>query len=166
MKSKQKIYLIGLPGTGKSYFGKILAEATGLEFADLDKIIEENEGRTISTIFETDGEDYFRKVEAKLLRNFSAKDEFILATGGGSPCFHDGISFMNEKGITIYLTQDRETLIERISRKSHRPLMQGDVENRIDELLRIRSQFYDQADITISHRDASKAIKEINRIKS
>ncbi|MEP4533849.1 MAG: shikimate kinase [Cyclobacteriaceae bacterium] len=166
MKSKQKIYLIGLPGTGKSYFGKILAEATGFEFADLDKIIEEKEGRTISTIFETDGEDYFRRTESTLLRSFSEKEEFILATGGGSPCFHDGISFMNENGITIYLTQDRETLIERISRKSHRPLMQGDVENRIDELLRIRSKFYNQADITISHRDATKAMNEIDKLKS
>ncbi|MEO9475138.1 MAG: shikimate kinase [Cyclobacteriaceae bacterium] len=164
MKSKQKIYLIGLPGTGKSYFGKILAEATGFEFADLDKIIEENEGRSISTIFETDGEDYFRKVEASLLRDFSEKGEFILATGGGSPCFHDGMSFMNENGITVYLTQDRETLIERISRKSHRPLMQGDVENRIDELLRTRSQYYNQADITIEHRDAHKVIAKIEKL--
>lgn len=156
MKSKNRIYLIGLPGTGKSHFGKVLAAETGLPFYDLDALIEDQESRKITEIFETSGEVNFRQIESNLLLSFSAKEKFILASGGGTPCFHNGIQIMNETGITVYLTQDRATLIERISKKSHRPLMQGDVENRIDELLKTRSQFYEQADITMADRDAKK----------
>ncbi|MFT6867273.1 MAG: shikimate kinase [Cyclobacteriaceae bacterium] len=163
MKSQQKIYLIGLPGTGKSHFGKVLAAEIGFPFYDLDALIEEKESRKINELFESEGESYFRRIESELLKNISGKNQFILATGGGTPCFHDGIHYMNENGVTVYLTQDRATLIERISKKSHRPLMQGDVEKRINELLETRSQYYDQADVTIAHRDAPTLIDLIQK---
>lgn len=153
MKSKSRIYLIGLPGTGKSHFGQELKNEISLPFFDLDDLIEQKEGIPISNIFENKGEDYFRKIESELLRSFSEKESFILATGGGSPCFHNGIDLMNNVGVTIYLTQDKKTLIDRLSGKSHRPLMQNDVGNKVDELLKTRSKYYNQADITISHRD-------------
>ncbi|WP_258105450.1 shikimate kinase [Marinoscillum sp. MHG1-6] len=161
MKSRNRIYLIGLPGTGKSYFGKILAEETGLPFYDLDHIIEEKEGCEITEIFETKGEDYFREVEAGCLSGFNNKEGFILATGGGAPCFHDGIEVMNAHGVTIYLTQERAVLIERLSAKSHRPLLQNNVAEKVDKLLEVRGPIYEQANITIAHREADKVMAEI-----
>lgn len=166
MKSKNKIYLIGLPGTGKSHFGKVLEEEIGIPFFDLDDLIEEKEGRAISEIFEKEGEDYFRKVESEMLHSVSSKSQFILATGGGSPCFHDGIQFMNNNGVTVYLTEKKAVLVNRLSIKSHRPLMQDDIENKIDELLKTRSQYYDQADLVISHRNANEAYQQILSLKS
>ncbi|MFY0601043.1 MAG: shikimate kinase [Cyclobacteriaceae bacterium] len=166
MKSNQRIFLIGLPGTGKSHFGEKLAEETGYSFYDLDDAIEEKEGRKISEIFEVEGEAYFRKVESETLHSFSEKDKFILATGGGSPCFYSGIEFMNEYGITVYLKEEKTVLIDRLSGESHRPLMQSDVGKKIDELLETRSQFYDQADISISHRNSKELISQLSVLKN
>lgn len=166
MKSKSRIYLIGLPGTGKSHFGKELALELGLPFYDLDDLIEDSEKRVITNIFEKEGEDYFRNIEAELLKNVTKKEQFVLATGGGSPCFHQGIEFMNDHGITIYITQDKETLVERLSRNSERPLMYGDVALKVDQLLSTRSKYYNQADITISHRNAKALSAQLAQFRS
>jgi len=159
---KSKIFLIGMPGSGKSFFGKRLIEHLDYMLIDLDKEIESREGRSISEIFEKEGEEYFRKVEAELLRTItSANEKLILSTGGGTPCFHDGMAFMNENGITVFLETVREQLIERLARKSHRPLIRGDVEKSVNDLLEKRMQFYGQADISISHRDPKLLLNKI-----
>jgi shikimate kinase len=165
MKSKNKIYLIGLPGTGKSYLARLLAAEIGATTFDLDKLIEHQEGRKISEIFETDGEEHFRQIEANTLASVTEKESFILATGGGTPCFHDGIDHMNKHGITVYLTEKKEIIVERLSRTSHRPLVQGDVEKRVDELLAARGKIYEQADITISHRDPQLLLAAIQQLE-
>ncbi|MCC6726394.1 MAG: shikimate kinase, partial [Saprospiraceae bacterium] len=82
-----RFFLIGFMGVGKSFLGKALAERLGLPFVDLDEIIEEQEGMSISSIFSSKGEAYFRVVEASCLRNLASKDNLVIATGGGAPCF-------------------------------------------------------------------------------
>ncbi|MBE7065612.1 MAG: shikimate kinase [Ruminococcaceae bacterium] len=79
----KNIVLIGMPGCGKSYIGSKVAEMLGREFVDIDKIIEERENRPIPTIFEKDGEDYFRKIETAVTAEFCAKSGLVIATGGG-----------------------------------------------------------------------------------
>lgn len=79
----KNIVLIGMPGCGKSYIGSEIAEITGKEFVDIDEIIVEREKRPISTIFEKDGEDYFRKIESEITAEFCAKSDLVIATGGG-----------------------------------------------------------------------------------
>lgn len=157
--------MIGLPGTGKSFMARLLAAETGVETLDLDKLIEQGERRKISDIFEQDGEGQFREIEAETLRSVSSKESFILATGGGTPCFHDGIEKMNEVGVTIYLTEKKEVIVERLSQASHRPLMQNDVENRIDQLLKTRSHFYEQADLIVAHRNAKNLLAQIEQLE-
>ncbi len=165
MKSKKKIFLIGLPGTGKSFLARLLTSETGVNTYDLDKLIEQNEGRKISDIFEKDGEAKFREIEAHTLLGVASKDSFILATGGGTPCFHNGIDVMNKMGVTIYLTEKKEVIVERLSRSSHRPLVQDDVENRINQLLETRSQYYEQADLIVAHRDPKRLLAEIDQLE-
>jgi len=162
MKLEGRIYLIGMPGCGKSYFGKQLMAELNYEMIDLDHEIETKEGRTISEIFSTDGEDYFRKVESETLKSVSeANPNSIISTGGGSPCFHDGINFMKANGVVVFLETSKETLIERLARKDHRPLVQGDVENRVNQLLEARLPIYKKAHLSISHREVSQFMQEV-----
>ena len=165
MKSKKKIFSIGLPGTGKSFLARLLVSETGAKTYDLDKLIEQNEGRKISDIFEEDGEARFREIEAATLLEVASKDSFILATGGGTPCFHNGIEVMNQIGITIYLKEKNEVIVDRLSRSSHRPLVQDDVANRVNQLLETRSQYYEKADLIIAHRDPKRLLAEIDQLE-
>lgn len=83
-----KYFIVGYMASGKSTYGKELAEDKGLPFWDLDECIEQREGRSISEIFEEEGEDYFRRREREVLHELcNEEDEFVLATGGGTPVF-------------------------------------------------------------------------------
>ncbi|MDP1844631.1 MAG: shikimate kinase [Sediminibacterium sp.] len=119
-----KIFLIGMMGSGKSYWKQELAKLCKTGGYDLDFIIEAEEEKTIAEIFEENGEPYFRKSEAKLLRWFGEKKAFVLATGGGTPCFHDNMNWMNQQGTTIWIDEPLDTLVSRLlPEKSHRPLI-------------------------------------------
>ena len=156
-----------MPGCGKSYFGKKLSSELDCALVDLDKVIEEKEGMEISEIFSSKGEDYFRKVENEVLKETTEECGFqIISTGGGTPCFHNGIDYMNQHGITVFLETDRELLIERIARKSHQPLMQGDTEARVDELLKARLPIYKKAQISIAHREVDLLLNDIKSLRS
>lgn len=154
---KNKIILIGLPGSGKSTLGKVLAEALSLEFIDLDTEIEKEAGTTIEQIFKHAGEDAFRKIEASCLRRLLAsKDGMVLATGGGTPCVHKNLYFMNLFGLTIYLKLEFEELAERLRGDNHRPLLQGlDMENMpvaLERRFGYRIPFYQKAGIIFENK--------------
>lgn len=119
-----KIFLIGMMGVGKSYWSQLLAPKLQCKVYDLDTVIVESAGMTIAEMFEQKGEKYFRDLEAEILRDFSQKDNFILATGGGTPCFNDNMDWMNENGTTIWIDESPAVLAERLApEKSHRPLL-------------------------------------------
>ena len=145
-----KIFLLGMMGTGKSYWKQLLAKQLKTGGYDLDFIIEAQEEKSISEIFNEDGEKYFRETEAKLLRWFAEKKIFVLATGGGTPCFHENMKWMNEQGITIWIDEPIEVLTERLLKeKSHRPLISHLDEVGIIEFLtnkyKERKVYYAQA---------------------
>lgn len=110
-----RYFLLGLPGSGKSHWGKIWSQKLNLPFFDLDDIIQNNEGQSIKDIFQTEGEEYFRNLETfylkKLIDNYKA---FLLSTGGGTPCFNDNMKLMNEKGVTLFLNPPVEETANRI----------------------------------------------------
>ncbi len=111
-------------GSGKSYWKKRLADKMKTGGYDLDFLIESHEEKTISEIFEEEGEEYFRKSEAKILRWFAEKKSFVLSTGGGTPCFHNNIEWMNQQGVTVWLDEPVAILAERLkTEKDHRPLI-------------------------------------------
>lgn len=164
-----KLFLIGMMGTGKSHWTKFLSKKTKLAGYDLDYLVEMNEEKTIAEIFAEDGEAYFRKTEAKLLRWFGEKKAYILGTGGGTPCFHNNMEWMNKQGVTIWIDEPVETLVARATKEiEHRPAIKGLTAEQIHELfekrLAERHCFYSQAKHHLKGTAISeKAFQEIIR---
>lgn len=166
-----KIFLIGLPGSGKTTLAKDLAAKLKLPYVDLDVEIEKAEMKTIPQIFKDRKEPYFRKIEAHLLKSLCQSDSsFVMATGGGVPCFFENMATMNQSGTTIFLDVPTMEIARRIvlSKGEERPLLKSNgIDGLKDQIEFLRSQrlsFYNQASLTIrgDQIDPNKIIKEIN----
>lgn len=142
-------------GCGKSVLGKRLASGLGLEFDDLDKLIEEKYKMTVPGIFSRFDEDVFRKIESEMLNTFSSsKDNFVLSCGGGTPCFNNNMTIINSSGISIYIKLNAKTLTDRLLKsKTNRPLIKNIPPDlllpKVSELLKQREFFYNQAQIVV-----------------
>lgn len=148
-----QIFIIGMPGSGKSTVGELLAQQMKLPFFDLDEVIVEQEGASVSSIFEVEGETYFRQVESKCLEDVTNENEsFVMATGGGSPCYHDGMDWMNAHGKTVFIDVIPNVLVERTLKQEERPLLRTNPKERIIRLYEKRLKTYQQAQL---HIDAS-----------
>jgi shikimate kinase len=148
------IFMLGMPSSGKSTLGRQLAKELNYEFIDLDKKIEVSEGKKISEIFSLEGEEYFRKVESEQLKKIDKNTKAVIATGGGTPCFHDNMKYIKENGISVFLDVSPEKLEERMraSKRNYRPLHNLESENLLDKLNNTyneREQFFKMADIVI-----------------
>ena len=155
-----RIFLIGYMGCGKSTLGRRLSKHTGLQFIDMDHYIEERNCKTIPQIFAEEGEAEFRKKERKALEELAEFTDIIIATGGGAPCFFDNIDLMNRTGKTIFLNIDPAILADRLMKsKTERPLIKGKSREElvafIDETLRKRNEFYEQAHYQITQPDVN-----------
>lgn len=163
----EKIFLVGMMGSGKSYWTKKMAKWIKSAGYDLDDLIEMNEERTIAEIFSEDGEDQFRKIEAKILRWFKEKKKFVLATGGGTPCFQDNMSWMKKEGVVIWLDESVEVLAKRLNEeKANRPLIAHLEEDALVKFLQDklveRHSFYSQAHYRLSTEQITDAkLKQI-----
>lgn len=164
-----KVYLVGLPGSGKSFLGKKLAEEAKIPFIDLDQAIEQEAGVSVSKIFSEKGEDYFRNLEAAVLRQQSKTPDFVMACGGGTPCFHDNMKFINESGESIFLNIPVAEIVKRLNamEKQTRPLLADtspeSLENKVKALLQKRLSFYTQAALILTDIDSPSEI--LSRIK-
>jgi len=151
----EKVFLIGLMGSGKSYWAKKMSKWIKSAGYDLDDLIEMNEEKTIAEIFSEDGEDYFRKTETKLLKWFKEKKKYVLATGGGAPCFNENMQWMKKEGIVIWLDESLDVLVQRlIKEKEHRPLIsklnEQQIASFLQEQLTNRFSFYQQANYRLT----------------
>jgi len=100
--SKEKIFLIGMPASAKTTLGEKLAAHLQIPFIDLDDVIVKAAGKSIKEVFEQEGEDHFRELEHDALhQSINAHPGFIMATGGGTPCFFDNMKVMKKAG-TVY----------------------------------------------------------------
>jgi shikimate kinase len=154
----QIIYIIGFMGSGKTTAGRKLALLLGWKFIDLDKKIEEHTGKTIPEIFSARGEEYFREIETRLLRNLRSQTNTIISTGGGTPCHSDNMDFMNSTGLTIYLKLTPGQLKSRLSgSKGERPLIKDlephALQSFIEKKLADREKWYDKSDLTFDGMD-------------
>lgn len=145
-------------GAGKTTYGLKLAHCLNFDFIDLDAQIVELEGKSISRIFKEKGEKYFRSVEAENLRSLDGIDNVVISLGGGAPCFHDNIKWMNDHGLTIYLKLDAKSIYSRLSNaKSERPLISDksktEIQDYINTTLTEREVFYEQAKIVIEAKN-------------
>ncbi|MEY3920720.1 MAG: hypothetical protein RL634_481 [Bacteroidota bacterium] len=154
-------------GSGKSYCGKKIAVHLGVPFIDLDEEIEKAEKKSISNLFAEEGEVEFRKMEASALRAFVKKYSIdkssvnaVVSCGGGTPCYHDNMDFMNQHGLTVWLNPAIEMLVDRLKKEQdHRPLIAGMSEDELEKFitskLAERVSFYSKATLHINNSECS-----------
>ena len=150
-----RIYLVGFMGCGKTTYGKELAKALNFNFLDLDEEIVRISRMSINDLF-SKSETAFRELETNTLLTTNSLNNYVIATGGGTACFHGNMEWMNKNGVTVYLKLPVKELLDRlISGKGQRPLLMdipdSELPDYIQESLRTRMKFYKRADITISH---------------
>lgn len=155
-----KIFLIGLPGSGKSTLGKQLALELKLPFVDLDAEIEKSLDTSVKEIFKKNGEDFFRKKESAMLHHFcEVITDFVMATGGGVPVFFDNMAFMNQHGHTVFLDVPPREIAERVlkTQVENRPLLRtthpDELKDQIEFLRSQRIPFYQQAQTCLKGQD-------------
>ncbi len=140
-----RIYLVGMPGSGKSSSGKLLARLLGYAFEDLDSAIEQTSGMSVNEIFTHKGEDYFRELETKCLELFHTRSTLVLATGGGAVM--NNMDRMLQHGWVLWLDIPVHELIRRVSmgaerRPLFRNLSKDKLEMKLWELYRQRLSLY------------------------
>ena len=151
----KNIVLIGMPACGKSTIGYWLSKKINYPFVDVDRYLEEKENRVISDIFSNEGEEYFRELETKYLKELSEKEGTIISTGGGAIKNKENIDILKENGIIVFLNRT----IDDISRENHRnrPLLQNpdNIRKLYDERIKLYRQY---ADIIIKNDDSMDVI--------
>ncbi len=165
------IYLIGYMGSGKTLTTKSLALILKIPFYDTDDEIEKSEKRSVSEIFNINGEDYFRKLETEILVNISQKS--IVSCGGGLPIHNNNMKLINSKGTSIYLKASNNYLFNRLkNEKKNRPLItnktNGELSKYIKKEVKIREAFYNLAHHTVlvDNKSIEKILREINSLIS
>lgn len=160
-----------MPGSGKSTYGKELAEKLGRKFFDLDEEIERMAGWVIPDIFAQVGEDYFRELEKSvLLMLIRLNEPAVIATGGGAPCFFDNMTLMNTSGSTVFLDTPMPTILDRIKRdKGSRPLVNAmnndSLESDMQELYEKRLPHYEKASFT-TNSNLQDILNYLDTVKS
>lgn len=155
---KNRIFLTGFMGSGKSTVGPILANTIGYDYIDVDLSIEKNVGKTVNEIFKDLGQEYFRSLEQALITQLCEKQHVVVSLGGGS--IVDPVSFQRviSSGILVYLKADQEQLLKRLQWKTDRPVLanffgdrlsEDELRSRVHELYLKREPIYSKADITV-----------------
>ena len=158
------IYLIGMMGSGKSTVGKILAEKMELLFIDLDSEIEKTGGKSVSEIFNQDGEDHFRKLESEELKQYS---ESVVACGGGIILDEENRQYINENGVAVLLTASMDELFKRLSDSNNRPILPDEnTEKALTNLWLERKKYYLNTSDFLIETDGENPIEITNKIFS
>lgn len=157
-----RIYLLGYMGSGKTTVGRQLAKMLNFEHVDLDVLFEEEYKITIFDFFAKYDEDSFRLIEHNLLQKTFDLENHVISTGGGTPCFFENISLINQHGISVYIKMHPKSLFFRLlNSKRTRPLTSGLDEvsllKSIEKKLAGREKFYNQAQIIIKGEDIDVA---------
>lgn len=150
-----KIFLIGFMGSGKTHWGRLLSEKLGIRFFDLDEQVTEQAGKPITEIFATEGEEQFRMMEKDILHIITeSHDSFVMACGGGSPCYFNNIEYMNQAGTSVWINTPLDTIFSRLIReKDKRPLIKSlsddQLKSFISKKFADRKIYYEQADVVV-----------------
>jgi shikimate kinase len=167
------VFLIGMPACGKTSIGKRLAKNLKFNFIDLDTYLSVKENKPVTTIFSEQGENFFRELETKYLKEISATTtNAIISVGGGTPCYHNNMELMLSMGQVFYLNTSTETLFQRLKEDTKRPMFIGltndEIKEKIDLSLKQRAVFYLQAHHIIDtlHKSDASIIGEISKVVS
>lgn len=149
----RNLALIGMMGSGKTTLGKMLSEKMCLDYCCSDDYIENKQKRSISEIFEKDGEDYFRKIEIEAIQEISQKNNIVVATGGGIVLNKENMDNLRKNGfIIIFLNRNINKILEDISIEN-RPLIKDDV-HKLEKIFNNREFLYKKySDIIINNQD-------------
>lgn len=160
----KNIVLVGMMGAGKTTVGELLATKLNRELKDIDRVIEQEQKKSIIEIFTNDGEEAFRQLESETIEKFSNMSNLIISTGGGALEKANNLSNLQKNGIIIYLKADIEELFKRVKNETQRPLLkEQDPLEVIKKLIKKREKFYLMADITIitDNKSPEKITEEI-----
>jgi len=155
---RDRVYLTGFMGSGKSTVGPILANTIGYGFVDVDRTIEEAEGVTIGELFRLRGEEFFRLREREVIERFSHRRKLVVALGGGALVDPANFETITTTGIVIYLRLPAEALLKRLQHREDRPLLtdaegsrlpDGELRERMEALYRAREPLYAKADVIV-----------------
>lgn len=163
--NKKNIFLIGFMGCGKSTMAGMLAEALDMELVEMDETIEAEEGRSINNIFATDGEQYFRDLETKLITRISDKGNMVVSCGGGAILRQENVDIMKKNGCVVYLCATPETIYKRVRNSTNRPLLNGNMNvEYISELMGKRIDKYEAAadyKISVDGKEKLQVLEEL-----
>jgi len=164
-----RIYLVGYMASGKTQIGKLLAAELNYGFIDMDQLFEEQFRISIADFFEKYGEQHFRMIEHELLVETSKKEDQVIATGGGTPCFHDNMELINKTGLSVFIHFEVPFLVKRLLKsRRKRPVLKGIPDEKLDEMvgnhLAQRLPFYQRARIILdgSGMELSQIVKIIS----
>ena len=165
MKHPQNLFLIGPMGAGKSAVGRQLARTLHLTFVDSDDEVESRTGVDIPFIFEKEGEEGFRKREARVIDELSAREGVILATGGGAVVDAQSRSYLGARGFVVYLYTTVEQQLSRTQKGRERPLLEnGDRSRILEDLMAVRDPMYREIADLIVETDGRKVKAVANEI--
>ena len=164
----RNIILVGYMGCGKSTVGRKAARALEYQFLDTDSVIEEEEGMSITKLFETKGETYFREKETEFLRRLLVGPKGnIIATGGGLPMREDNPELLKELGTVIYLKPTIDTLVTRLSGDKTRPLLQNvNIREKVETMLAVRGPVYEAVADVVLETDGMSFYQIICKIEN
>ncbi|MBO9565409.1 MAG: shikimate kinase [Niastella sp.] len=156
-----RIILIGFMGSGKTHWGTQVAHRLQLPFFDLDEeVVKAENGTSVTDIFATKGEEYFRQKEKDIMEQLvDANESMVLSCGGGTPCFFNNIEYMKKVGIVVWLNTHVDVILQRLLKeKAKRPLIK-DIDDEglrtfIIRKLNERRMYYEQADVILDKEDA------------
>ena len=162
------LVLVGLMGSGKTTVGRVLAQRLRRQFYDSDAMIEAEEGRTVRQIFAAEGEDAFRAVETRVLREALAADEkaVIAAAGGVVLRAENRAALRNADARVVWLRADPALLLERVKSGTHRPLLDDDPAGALQTMAAERTDLYREvadAIVTVDNRSVAEVVEAILR---
>jgi shikimate kinase/shikimate kinase/3-dehydroquinate synthase len=166
MKSKENLVFLGMMGSGKTSIGSLIAKRLKLNFIDIDREIEKELGMSVKRIFESKGEDYFRKYEEKItLKKLNLKS-VVIALGGGAFINKNIKNKVLKNHISFWLNWESKILIDRIKNSKKRPMAFGISEERLINLINKRSAIYSKAlyEIKCDNLSKNEIIKKILEI--
>ena len=153
-----KVYIVGLPASGKTTAGQWLANKMGWTFVDLDNVIEQKANSSVADIFDLKGEGHFRILESEALRETENLENAVISTGGGTASYEDNMEWMNGMGLTIYLNTNHEIITERlILENGERPMFTdlkgAEIADYLRELHDLRKKMYGKSKLVYNKSD-------------
>lgn len=157
-----KIYICGFMAAGKTYTGERLSKELGFTFYDLDSVIKEKENKRIVDIFMTQGEEHFRTLETKYLKDIVTQDDIVVSLGGGTVLSNTNVKLIKDNdGKIIFLDTDIESILERVKNEEKRPLLKSEGPEKAKELYYSRLPIYKEISDFTTHSSDLKEIRNI-----